>query len=70
VNLRLPPLRERPADILELAHHFVKKYAAANGVPPPISAEARRVLTTAAGRATSASWRTPCTARCCWRKRR
>lgn len=32
VNLRLPALRERPADILALAEHFAKKYAAANGV--------------------------------------
>src|SRR6478609_1507971 len=45
VNLKIPPLRERPADILELAQHFTKKYAAANGVPArPLSAEARRVL--------------------------
>jgi two-component system, response regulator FlrC len=47
VNLKIPPLRDRPADILELAQHFAKKYADANGVPlRPISAEARRVLTT------------------------
>src|SRR3974390_1733206 len=46
VNLKIPPLRERPADILELAQHFAKKYAEANGVPlRPISADARRVLT-------------------------
>src|SRR4249919_93864 len=46
VNLKIPPLRDRPADILELAQHFAKKYAEANGVPlRPISAEARRVLT-------------------------
>src|ERR1700680_3182722 len=46
VNLKIPPLRERPADILELAQHFAKKYAEANGVPVrPISADARRVLT-------------------------
>jgi DNA-binding NtrC family response regulator len=46
VNLKLPPLRERPADVLELAQHFVKKYAVANGVPPrPLSQEARRTLT-------------------------
>src|SRR5215470_14782481 len=45
VNLKIPPLRERPADILELAQHFAKKYAAANGVPlRPVSAEARQVL--------------------------
>jgi DNA-binding NtrC family response regulator len=32
VNLRLPALRERPADVIALAEHFVKKYSAANGV--------------------------------------
>src|ERR671927_545959 len=47
VNLNIPPLRERPADVLELAQYFIKKYAEANGVPlRPISTEARRVLTT------------------------
>ena len=45
VNLRLPALRERPGDILALSEHFVKKYAAANGMPErPLSAEARRRL--------------------------
>src|SRR5580693_8027688 len=33
VNLKLPPLRERPADVIELAEYFIKKYSAANGVP-------------------------------------
>src|SRR4051812_7384554 len=47
VNLRIPALRERPGDILALAEHFAKKYAAANGMPErPISAEARRRLVT------------------------
>jgi two-component system response regulator FlrC len=32
VNLRIPPLRERPKDIRALAHHFARKYAEANGV--------------------------------------
>jgi DNA-binding NtrC family response regulator len=32
VNLRLPALRERKADIVALAKHFSKKYSAANGV--------------------------------------
>src|SRR5438132_1596524 len=46
VNLKIPPLRERPADVLELAQHFARRYAAANGVPArPLSAEARRQLT-------------------------
>ena len=46
VNLKIPPLRQRPADVIELAQYFVKKYAAANGVPArPLSAEARRTLT-------------------------
>ena len=45
VNLRLPPLRERPGDVISLCEFFVKKYSAANGVPEkPISAEARRRL--------------------------
>jgi DNA-binding NtrC family response regulator len=45
VNLKVPPLRERPADVLELANYFVKKYAAANGVPVrPLSQDARRTL--------------------------
>jgi two-component system response regulator FlrC len=45
VNLKIPPLRERPADALELAQFFAKKYAEANGVPVrPLSAEARKTL--------------------------
>jgi DNA-binding NtrC family response regulator len=45
VNLKLPPLRERPGDIIALAEHFMRKYAAANGVAErPLSAEARRRL--------------------------
>jgi DNA-binding NtrC family response regulator len=45
VNLKLPALRERPGDILALAEHFVRKYAAANGVPDrPLAAEAKRRL--------------------------
>lgn len=46
VNLALPPLRERPADILAMAEHFAKKYAAANGIGDrPISDAARGALT-------------------------
>jgi two-component system, response regulator FlrC len=47
VNLKIPPLRERPADIGELAIYFIKKYSEANGLPVrPLSAEARRALNT------------------------
>jgi DNA-binding NtrC family response regulator len=47
VNLKIPPLRERPADIGELAQHFIKKYSQANGLAlRPLSAEARRALNT------------------------
>src|ERR1700722_13828837 len=45
VNLRLPPLHERPGDILALAEHFGRKYAAANGLPErPLSTLARQRL--------------------------
>jgi DNA-binding NtrC family response regulator len=45
MNLRIPALRERPGDILALAEHFAKKYAAANGMADrPLSADARRRL--------------------------
>jgi DNA-binding NtrC family response regulator len=45
VNLRLPPLRERPGDVVALAEHFVRKYAAANGLADkPLSDDARRRL--------------------------
>jgi two-component system, response regulator FlrC len=38
VNLHLPPLRERPADIASLSRHFSAKYARANGlVARPLS---------------------------------
>ncbi len=33
VNLKVPPLRERPQDILALADFFVDKYSAANKIP-------------------------------------
>jgi two-component system response regulator FlrC len=33
VNLKIPPLRERPADIIELAQHFARKHADGDGAP-------------------------------------
>ena len=45
LNLKLPPLRERPKDILALARHFARKYAEANGVPfRPIAADTEHLL--------------------------
>jgi two-component system response regulator FlrC len=47
VNLKLPPLRERPGDVIALAEHFIKKYAAANGAPErPLAAATRQRLLT------------------------
>ncbi len=46
VNLKIPPLRERPADILTLANHFIEKYAEANGMPArPLSQSASEHIT-------------------------
>jgi DNA-binding NtrC family response regulator len=45
VHLRLPSLRERPADVMALGDHFARKYAELNGVPlRPLTMEARRML--------------------------
>jgi DNA-binding NtrC family response regulator len=45
VNLRIPALRERPADVVELATHFARKYADLNGVPQRLlSADAKRAI--------------------------
>lgn len=47
VNLALPPLRERPADILALAEHFVRKYSDANQIDVrPIADSAKTQLLT------------------------
>ena len=45
VNLKLPPLRDRPGDTAALADHFVEKYAKANGLDRRrLSPEAREAL--------------------------
>jgi len=45
VNLNLLPLRERPADIMALADHFVRKYAKVNGLQTkPFTEQARQYL--------------------------
>ena len=47
MNLKLPPLRQRPSDVVALAEHFIHKYAAANGVPEQaLSMPARQRLLT------------------------
>jgi len=45
MNLKLPPLRERPGDVIALADHFIRKYSAANGLAErPLSVIARQRL--------------------------
>ena len=45
VNINIPPLRERPEDIIVLSKHFVKKYSELNDLPlKPLSAEAEAKL--------------------------
>ena len=45
INLKLPPLRDRPNDITSLSDFFLRKYSDANGVPiKPLSDEARLKL--------------------------
>ncbi len=45
VNINIPPLRDRPEDILVLAKHFVKKFSELNDLPlKEISKEAEQIL--------------------------
>lgn len=47
VNLKLPALRDRPADVMELAKFFVGHYSEANGVPArDLTHDARHALMT------------------------
>lgn len=50
LNLHIPPLRERPQDVLALAEFFLEKYTRANGLP------ARRFSDDARRRIQSAQW--------------
>lgn len=51
INLRLPPLRERPGDIEALAHHYARRYADVNGLPH------RRLTAAACQKLGAHSWR-------------
>jgi two-component system, response regulator FlrC len=45
INLAIPPLRDRPADIAALSDYFARKYSEANAIAlKPISLEAKRRL--------------------------
>ena len=45
INLAIPPLRERPADIIALSDYFARKYSEANAIAlKPVAQEARRRL--------------------------
>ena len=48
MNLHIPPLRERPNDLLALADYFVEKYATANGFVRRLSDGARERIQSAA----------------------
>jgi DNA-binding NtrC family response regulator len=44
-SIQVPPLRERPEDIIPLVHHFIDKYARAMGKPAPdVSPDAEMLL--------------------------
>ena len=68
VNLKIPPLRERPADIAELAQHFVRNIRRSTEClcgrcPRKRAAHSAPI----AGQAMSASLRTRCIVPCCFR---
>ena len=66
VNLKIPPLRERPADILELAAAFRQEICRRQrrAGAAAVGRRAARAHASTAGPATCASWKTPCIARC------
>jgi two-component system response regulator HydG len=50
VRIRVPPLRERASDVLELAHHFLARHVQRNGKGP------RGIATEAARKMTAYNW--------------
>ncbi len=67
VRLRIPPLRERPGDILPLARHFAERYAARQRTAAARADAGGRGAAAGASlaAATCARSRTRCTAPCC-----
>ena len=69
VNLKIPPLRERPADVdraRAVFHQEICRRQRPAGAPA-VGGSAPRARRSTAGRAMCASWRTRCTAPCCCR---
>ena len=67
--ISVPPLRERPEDIADLARHFLARFGAEEGKSVrTITSEALTLLSAFAGRAMCASLRMPCSAPWCWPK--
>ena len=68
VNLNMPSLRDRPADIVPLAEYFAHKYAVANGLPDKELTQATAALLQSHhGAAMCANWKIPCIALFYWR---
>ena len=68
VALDLPPLRDRPEDILPLARHFLAKYADDGRGAGAVTAEAEAALLAHEWPGTYASWRARSCGRCQWRR--
>ena len=60
VQIRVPPLRERREDVLPLADHFLRRFAAEHGraAAAPLRGREAPARPSTGSRATSASWKT------------
>ena len=67
IRIQLPPLRERPEDVVELAHRFLREFARGPGARAASSPMRSRASARTAGPATCASCATRSSARCCSR---
>ena len=68
--ISVPPLRDRPEDIADLARHFLARFGAEEGKAHPRDhvRSAGAACPPIAGPETSASWRMRCSAPSCWPK--